>query len=346
MPTVSPIAALPPLLRWPWHIVALVLLALPLACASVPRAPDEGGPGWSRGDSTHLYVETDLGARGARELAHDLELWRLAMTAALFERARPPGEELNVIALRVGELASLNPSLLGVFGRLSAKDPPTLVLGPDQPGQRTEIMRHELAHAVVSENLQGVPRWLNEGLASLLATAELDEKTGDVSWGRLEIHNVHISHYDLAPVGDLTSDVWPNYDVGRYEFSSAYLVRMLAFEYPRELKCLLEHLTGPEGYDAAEEACFPDDQDAWQASYAREQFRKDPIVGHVRLNMRPNDGAVTVRPMSDAEVHATLARLADVVASTPMSSERRTELQASAEKHRERTRALEATTPR
>jgi hypothetical protein len=335
---------LPPFLRRPWQIVAL---ALPLACASVPRAPDEGGPGWSRGDGTHLYVETDLGDRGARELAHDLELWRLAMTAALFERARAPSEQLNVIALRVGELASLNPSLLGVFGRLSAKEPPTLVLGPDRPDQRAEIMRHELAHAVVSENLRGVPLWLNEGLASLLATAELDEKTGVVSWGRLEIHNVHISHYDLAPVDDLLADTWPNYDLGRYEFSSAYLVRMLALEYPRELKCLLEHLTGPEGYDAAEEACFPDeDENAWQTKYAREQFRKDPLVGSVQLDLRATTGEVTVRSMSDAEVHATLARLADVVASMPMTSERRAELQASAERHRERHRALDAANPR
>lgn len=324
--------------------LARLALILPLACASVPRAPDEGGPTWSRGDGAHLYVETDLGASGARELTHDLELWRLAMTAALFERARAPTENLQVIALRIGELASLNPSLLGVFGRGSKDDDPTLVLGPDQPDQRTEIMRHELAHAVVSENLNGVPRWLNEGLASLLATAEFDEKTGVVSWGRLEIHNVHISHYDLAPLDKVLDDAWPGYDLGRYEFSSAYVVRMLALEYPAELKCLLERLTGTGGYDAAEEACFSD-TDAWEAKYVREQFRENPIVGRVELRARPNDKAVTVRSMSDVEVHETLARLSEVVASTPMNGERRTELNALAEKHRERVRALGGRVP-
>ncbi|HTA19168.1 MAG TPA: hypothetical protein VK989_07730, partial [Polyangia bacterium] len=107
-------------------------LVFPLACASVLRAPDEGGPTWSRGDGAHLYVQTDLGPSGARGLAHDLELWRVAMTAALFASARPPRDGLGVIALRVGELASLHSSLLGVFARSSANDPPTLVLGPDQ----------------------------------------------------------------------------------------------------------------------------------------------------------------------------------------------------------------------
>lgn len=257
------------------------------------------------------------------------------MTAALYDRARAPTQNLQVIALRVGELASLNPIMLGVFAPRTKSDPPTLVLGPERPGQRTLIMRHELAHAVVEENLHGVPHWLNEGLACLLATAELDERAGVVTWGRFESQFMHIYHYDLATLDDLLEDTWPSYDAGKNEFSSGYLVRMLALEYPRELNCLLEHLTGTEGYDAAEEACFPD-TDAWEAKYTREQFRKDPIVGHVELRTRPNDGAVTVRPMSNGEVHGTLARLKEVVAGTPMSSERRTELQVAAEKHRAR----------
>jgi len=196
-------------------VAALVAM---MACASVPRvprAPDDGGPTWSRGESAHLYVETDLGPSGARELAHDLEIWRLAMTAVLFDRARPPRERLEVIALRIGELAALNPTLQGAFGRLSRDDVPTLVLGPEGPDQRTEIMRHELAHAVIGENLNGVPRWLNEGMASLLATADLDESTGLATWGRLEIHGAHIYHYDLAPLDDLLDDVWPIFDIAK-----------------------------------------------------------------------------------------------------------------------------------
>jgi hypothetical protein len=327
-------------------VTALAALAATVtACATVPRAPDDGGPAWLRGDSAHLYVETDLGSSGARELAHDLELWRLAMTAALFESARPPRKRLEVIALRVGELAALNPSLQGAFGRLSADDAPTLVLGPDRPGQRTEIMRHELAHAVINENLNGVPRWLNEGLASLLATADLDEGTGLVTWGHLEIHDAHITQYDLAPLDDLLDDVWPIYDIGRYELSAAYLARTLAIEHPRELKCLLEHLAGTDGYDAALEACFPERR-AWSVEYAREQFRKDENVGRVRLTVPPTDAAVAVRPMSDAEVHGAIARLEDIVASTmPMTDDRRTELQAAADKQRARAGTLGTSVP-
>jgi hypothetical protein len=323
----------------------LAVLLLPCACASVARAPDDGGPAWSRGDAAHLYVETDLGASGARALARDLELWRLAMTAALFDRARPPSDRLDVIALRIGELGALSPSLDGACGRLSAQEAPTLVLGPNRPDDRAEIMRHELAHAVVDENLNGVPRWLNEGLASLLGTAELDESTGVVSWGRLEIHGAHIYHYDLAPLDDVLDDVWPAYDMARYEFSSAYVVRMLAAEHPHELQCLLEHLVGTDGYAPAVEACFPDRR-AWADEYAREQFRKDATVGHVQLDLRSIDDTVTVRSMSDAEVHAALARLDDVVASTlPMNDERRSELKDAADKQRARAAALGASTP-
>jgi hypothetical protein len=321
------------------------MLALLMGCASVPRAPDEGGPSWSRGDSAHLYVETDLGPSGARALANDLETWRLAMTAALFERARPPRVLLEVIALRVGELATVSPHLDGAFGRLSSKDVPTLVLGPDQPDERLEIMRHELAHAVVHENLNDVPRWLDEGLASLLATAELNPSTGIVSWGRLEIHDAHISHYDLADLDRLLDDEWPNYDGAKYEFSSAYLVRMLAFEHPRELECLLERLGGADGYAAALEACFPD-RGGWSAEYRREQFRQDENVGHVQLGVRSIADDVTICPMSDAAVHDALARVDDVIAGTKfIEDERRAELKAAADQHRARARALEASAP-
>jgi hypothetical protein len=326
-------------------LTLLLFCALCGACASVPRAPDDGGPAWSRGDTAHLYVETDLGASGANALAHDLEISRLAMTVALFDRARPPSERLDVIVLRIGELATVSPHLQGAFARLSAQDPPTLVLGPDQPDQRVEIMHHELAHAVVAENLHDVPRWLNEGLASLLGTAELDERTGTVSWGRLEIHDFHANQYDLAPLDDVIGDVWPGYDIARYELSSAYLVRMLAFEHPHELECLLERLVGTDGFDAALGACFPD-RKAWAAQYAQEQFRKDVNVGRVRVDVRSADGAVTVRSMSDAEVHGALARLEDVVALTlPMNDQRRSELRAEADKQRDRARALGAPAP-
>jgi hypothetical protein len=325
------------------RFVAALALILPMACANVLRAPEDGGPTWSRADSAHLYVETDLGPSGARELARDLETWRLAMTAALFERARSPGDRLGVIALRLGELASLNPILQGAFGRLSANDPPTLVLGPDKPGQRVEIMRHELAHAVIAENLSDVPRWLDEGLASLLATANLDEGTGVVTWGHLEIHDANITHYDLAPLDDLVDDVWPNYDIGRYEFSAAFLVRMLAVEHPSELKCLLERLAAKEGYEPALEACFPDRR-AWSAQYSREQFRKQETIGTVRVAARPTDTTVTVRPMTDAEVHGALARLNDVVARTMgLTDDRRASLRDAADHHRAREKALGAT---
>jgi TonB family protein len=320
-----------------------LLLSLSTACAGVLRAPDDGGSEWSRGSSAHLYVETDIGPRAAEELARDLEFWRMAMTAALFERARAPRERLEVIALRIGELASLSPSLLGAFGRVGPNNQPTLVLGPAEPDNQTEIIRHELAHAVVEENLNDVPRWLNEGLASLLATAELEEKKGAVSWGRLEIHGVHIYHYDLAPVANLVDGAWPAYDMGRYEFSSAYLVRMLAAEHPHELKCLLDHLAGTEGYAAAMKACFPEGTTSWSALYVREQFRKDPIVGRVQLDARAADHAVTVRAMSNADVHGALAQLRDVVAGTmPLNDPRRAQLYTAADQERERAYALGA----
>jgi hypothetical protein len=85
---------------------------------------------------------------------------------------------------------------------------------------------------------------------------------------------------------------------------------------------------------------------AWSAEYGREQFRKDAIIGRLRLDVRSADAAVTVRPMSDAEVHSALARLEDIVARTiPMNDERRSALSAEADKQRARARALGATAP-
>ncbi|HTA18965.1 MAG TPA: hypothetical protein VK989_06715, partial [Polyangia bacterium] len=137
---------------------------------------------------------------------------------------------------------------------------------------------------------------------------------------------------------------WPVYDIGRFEFSAAHLVRMLALEHPRDLECLLGHLAGTEGFPSALAACFPE-RSAWSAEYGREQFRQDAIVGHLQLPTASVDN-VTVRPMSNAEVHAALARLDDVVAGTmSMSDPRGAELREAANAQRERARALGSSAP-
>ena len=120
---------------------------------------------------------------------------------------------------------------------------------------------------------------------------------------------------------------------------------MLAFEHLHELECLLGRLSGTDRYAVALEACFPDRR-GWPAEYGREQFRKDENVGRVRVDFRAADSAVTVRAMSDAEVHGALARMEDVVARfIPANDERRTQLEAEADRQRDRARALGAPPP-
>jgi hypothetical protein len=313
-----------------------------LSCATAPRAPDEGGRTWTRAEGEHLFVETDLGASLAPTLVRELENARSAMAAALLPDARAPRQPLEVVVIGARELGAMRYELGGVYSDNRFVGP-ALVVGDEDRWKRRSVMRHELAHAVIAENLHDVPQWLNEGLAVLLATADVDERSGEVTWGRIltpqEAWNGNwISGLTtLDRLLDLKP--WHDGEMFRFEFSAGLLVRMLARTHPDQFRCLLTSLSRFEPYQRAMDACFPDKK-GW-SGYRIEANEAADDIGETRI--RPYERAVEVKPMPDADIHAVLALVNLVVAGTNHEKEEHDALLEASKRHRRRALALDAT---
>jgi hypothetical protein len=325
-------------MRGDWYVVALVGVLLGGgSCATVPRAADEGGPPWYSAQGSHVIVETDLDADDASELVRDVELWRQAMTVAVFPEARSPKKRLEVVALRNREMSALVYDVSGFYSRVGGSSP-ILLLGASEASDRSEIMRHELAHAVIDENMPGAPPWLNEGLAELLETTELDEKTGEVTWGALRRVPSGYTRYQLAPLVRLRDDTqWTPERRGWLQYSAQFLVHMLARNHRGEFRCLLESLMDGDDVDGAVDGCFKDDD--WGLEYSKELFQVGgDHVGTAKIDLPPAPPAEALaQRMADADVHEVLARV-NAVAGRLLGKDdpRREELFAESERHEKR----------
>ena len=163
--------------------------ALSAGCASFPRAADEGGRPWIQVDTPHFSLATDMDAAPARDLARTLEDWWAVMGIALPQAggAPHPGsaahERLLVIALRSsGEREEVHYNLGGAFSAFPLV-PPAMSIGNFDSDLGRETLKHELAHALLYERLPRIPRWLTEGMAVYLQTADLNRQRGTAEWG-------------------------------------------------------------------------------------------------------------------------------------------------------------------
>jgi hypothetical protein len=323
--------------------LAVVLCALSGSCATAPRAPDEGGNPWVRAEGEHLVVETDLGATVAPTFVRELENARSAMAAALLPDARPPRQPLEVVVIGARELGAMHYQLAGVYSDRRFVGP-ALIVSDEDRWKRRSVMRHELAHAVIAENLHGVPQWLNEGLAVLLATADVDQRSGEVTWGGVlsaEDASAGVGGGYLTTIERLLDlKPWSSGEMGRFELSAGLLVRMLEDKHPVEFQCLLRRLSRFEPYAEALENCFPD-RGSWGRQYSRGEDQAARDIG--KTHIRPYGGAVEVSPMPDADVHAVLALVNLVVAGTNQDEEQHAALLESSKRHRRHALALDAT---
>ncbi len=318
------------------------LLVLLVSCHRPPRAPDQGGVPWVRVTNANFIVETDLGADDAAKVLRELNQWRAAMTVAVFHGARAPAQHLHVVVLRNGELQALNGDFRGFFS-----DRPDvgayLVLGASETSQRSDIMKHELAHAVIADNLPRAPQWLNEGLAAYLETTELDEKSGAVTWGALPYLASYEHWHELAASNEvLDPRPWSPWMVGWRTHSARFMVHMLVRTHRAAFECLLGRLNEREEYLPAREHCFGTNTD-WGFEYAHElSERGGKALGSGRVELE--DVVPRLEPMNDADIHAVIAlvdRVMSELAEPKSDSER--ELLSLYDLHRERALALNPT---
>ena len=302
-------------------MLAALASALAAGCVTFPRAPDEGGSPWISVETPHFALATDMEKAPAEDLARMLEDTWTAMEYAL--ESLPGGaledvagsEPVLVIALKNDrEREAVHPRLGGIFSAQPLL-PPAVSIGDISVNRGEEVLKHELAHALLSKRLPRVPRWLNEGVAVYLQNAELDRNRQAVAWGIWNEHDMRtLREYEVSRVSvDALFDSarWKSTS-GAYalEIEAGLLVHMLVNRYPGELACYLKGLATDLDPKAAM-ACFPN-RTRWtyevtDYDYAASAAGKQASVAF------PNVQVSTVT-LGDARVHAVLAMLDYMVA--------------------------------
>lgn len=294
---------------------AAAVVALSLAgCATFPVAGDEGGKPWLQVSTPHFSLATDMDQRPAEEVASMLEDWWAAMTVALAAVTRVAatedrkGEPLLVIALRSkGEREMAHYRLGGVY-LAPPLVPPAVSIGNIDEERGREVLKHELAHALLHARLPRVPRWLTEGIAVYLQTAEIDRKRGIARWGTRSISETHnwmeYGHTVLAG-GLLDPKRWSGSDVGAMEFRAGLLVDMLINRYPEQLACYMRRLATDLDPDGALQ-CFPG-RGSWD--FEMNDYAYSLSFAEKATPFAAPPAWVQTAPMKDARVHAVLALL-------------------------------------
>ena len=220
-----------------------------------------------------------------------------------------------VIALKNDrEREAAHPRLGGIFSAQPLL-PPAVSIGDISVNRGEEVLKHELAHALLSKRLPRVPRWLNEGVAVYLQNAELDRNRQTVAWGLGNEHDMRtLREYEVSRVSVdalFDSERWKSRSAAyALQLEAGLLVHMLVNRYPGELACYLKGLATDLDPKAAM-ACFPN-RTRWtyevtDYDYAASAAGKQASVAF------PNVRVSTVM-LGDARVHAVLAMLDYMVA--------------------------------
>jgi Protein of unknown function (DUF1570) len=291
-----------------WIVYASCLLSC--ATAELPRVQSEGGKSWRRIESRHLNLVTNMDEGPARAAAVQMELWWEAMAQAMPVNAlamKGNPERLTVLAVRDRwESESISQSIYGFFRGFAAAGP-VLYVGDPTDLQGRETVRHELGHAFVHAHLFDVPRWLTEGLAQYLETAEYDETTSRVTWGAVgvpDLANFRDWGRHIAVSNLINSATWTSNESGPYAYQSGLLVHMLINRHGSELDCFLDALSDSQRSAPAFKRCFSS-YSQWEREFADYKYS-------VSLTTKTASATITapglrVYPVYDGEVFALLA---------------------------------------
>jgi tetratricopeptide (TPR) repeat protein len=168
----------------------LLVLSAIMLCPPVRAAHEEN---WTEVKSPHFTVLSDASTKQARETARSLEQFRLLLRTVLPKLKADPGTPLIVFAMRDAKgFRTLIPAErqgknaaepVGIF--LKGPERNFIALRLDVPGdQAYHVPYHEYVHQILALNIPGLPLWLNEGLAELLAFARIaaeESSLGDSS---------------------------------------------------------------------------------------------------------------------------------------------------------------------
>jgi hypothetical protein len=183
-----------------------------IGCVSPPAPPaalEDGKSVWRRVETDHFVVESNLSNdRKLLRIASDFEtLWH-AFASVPVLGMRPPKKKPLVVVLRgeneyryfAGERTTaffLDGTVLG----------PLILLPASGRAFEETVIKHELAHFVISGSIANPPQWLGEGLAQVMETATYDTGAGRILFGIHSPGRVYDAAHAL-PASSFTG-TWP-----------------------------------------------------------------------------------------------------------------------------------------
>lgn len=325
-----------------WIAFAAVA-ALAAGCVHAPlTCPAKGGAQWIELGSPHFLLRTDQAEFSARQQLVELEQRASLIAAHGFPSMPAIGKRLDVIVFDHSEdYAALFPELVDNAPEISMLGNNRMeVLGFFGSGKDAEhtpmivmylydwrMPQHELVHWLMSLDLpRPAPLWLNEGMARLYETLEIDYEARQVIVGRPP----HVGpRKDWPSARELIDDGGAGFHHktrGLDFYSAAWMmIYILRHDHAAAFTAYREALRrGQPAVDAWREH-LGGDWDAWDRELR--EYRIDlsdrpnaPIAERSPLPALDFSEPTSRRTLSDAEVHLLWAQLRDW--STPASRAR------------------------
>ena len=285
-----------------------------------------GETGWREIQAPHVKLRTDLGSGDAREAALTVERYRAEIIAAAWPRASfPPGDviEMTVLANGVDFERYFGRTIAGSF--FHDVPPHAIMYGsPDRWEKRAtlrlsetnSILKHELTHHLAAMVFKRQPKWFAEGLAQFLETVRPsdDGKSVIVGAANLEARTNYLRIRSLRVADALRwagpLDTHDEMTIHGYYGLSWMMVHWLFNEHPdqfTQLQVLLSKgVDSEKAWKVIQPGLGTSDVDAAIQAYAQHgnyQEFQAPFTP-------PTATGFTEKPLSEADVHATRARVA------------------------------------
>ncbi|MCI0570415.1 MAG: hypothetical protein L0Y66_06665 [Myxococcaceae bacterium] len=298
----------------------LLVLAAVLAasgCATLrAECPVHEGPEWREVESEHFRIQTDLGPEAARGAADELERYRRALMSTFSSVIDPPGQ-VQVILLR--HRSELREFAGDDYAGVTSRDNTRLRLAMSSNASHFEadafptVLRHELAHYLMSYAFLRQPRWFAEGMAKYLETLEVAPDAKSVQYGKPSRDDYEVvSVLGLRPLEELwawDTEADPTGVALSMRYASSWLwVHFLMNVHPQQFERFMRALSNAQEPRRAFTEAFAGVEVATLEEEARRYVRE----GRYSLIIRPltlKRVDVRERSLEPAEIHAARATL-------------------------------------
>lgn len=297
----------------------LCLFTLLSGCAHVaPECATHAGTPWLELSSQHFVVRTNLPAEEARGAAVQFERAHASVFAAFPNGGSSSLEPLEVVVFtNTAQLQDLSGDpLLDAALTYDWRGPLLLTANTTALIESTQLRLtlHEMAHHASAGALRRWPRWFEEGLAVYLETITIDpQKQTAVRGAAHQLKLGEVMRWGVLPVASLWAwDVEPDPLNGLEQHRTAsawFWVHFLFNEQRSAVDRFMRSLAEGEEPRTAWQAVFGKSSPAEMAQAAEAYIVKGQTRAQV-MELSQLNTAFTERVISDAQVHALLARVA------------------------------------